>query len=128
MLLVGFFLGFGNFVAFLADSPVGVLQKYLPAKKLFIFSAGLMLSASFIFLYFIFFSTSSYSVSGTLLPPTELMKQFLSSGLNVILLFVSVTLYGIIKELSDVTSLSYIMNNADPSEYADLFSRNNIFS
>lgn len=56
------------------------------------------------------------------------MIQFLGSGFNVLLLFISVALYGIIKELSDVTSLSYIMNNADPSEYADLLSRNNIFS
>ena len=56
------------------------------------------------------------------------MIQFMSSGFNLLLLFVSVALYGIIKELSDVTSLSYIMNNADPSEYADLLSRNNIFS
>ena len=47
---------------------------------------------------------------------------------NVILLLVSVVFYGIIKELSDVTSLSYVMNNADPSEYAELLSKNNIFS
>lgn len=41
---------------------------------------------------------------------------------------VSVVFYWIIKELSDVTSLSYIMNNADPSEYSELLSKNNIFS
>ena len=122
MLLVGIFLGIGNFIAFLADSPVGVLQKYIRPKNIFISSAILMLVVSLIFLYFIFSSDSSPSTSDSLI------SIFLASGLNILLLFVSVGLYGIIKELSDVTSLSYIMNNADPSEYADLLSRNNIFS
>lgn len=121
-LLVGIFLGIGNFIAFLADSPVGVLQKYIMPKKLFITSASLMLVVSLIFLYFIFGSRLLDSNSGSFL------SQFLSSGLNILLLFVAVGLYGIIKEMTDVTSLSYIMNNADPSEYADLLSRNNIFS
>ncbi|MDD5376720.1 MAG: MFS transporter [Candidatus Gracilibacteria bacterium] len=121
-LLVGIFLGIGNFIAFLADSPVGVLQKYILPKRLFIVSATLMLVVSLIFLYFIFSSNSRGSSSDSLI------SVFLNSGLNILLLLVSVGLYGIIKELSDVTSLSYIMNNADPSEYADLLSRNNIFS
>ncbi len=115
------FLGIGNLVSFLVDSPVGVIQKYFHAKKIFVASAILMLIVSLIFLYFIF---SSDSNSGS----DSLLSYFLGSGLNLILLFISVILYGIIKELSDVTSLSYIMNNADPSEYADLLSRNNIFS
>lgn len=86
-----------------------------------------MLVVSVIFLYFIFFSGSDMSISGSLLS-TDLLKQFFSSGINILLLFISVILYGIIKELSDVTSLSYIMNNADPSEYSELLSKNNIFS
>jgi hypothetical protein len=53
-LLVGIFLGIGNFIAFLVDIPVGVLQKYILPKKLFIISAVLMLVVSLIFLYFIF--------------------------------------------------------------------------
>lgn len=81
-----------------------------------------MLVVSLIFLYFIFSSNSSGSNSNSLI------SLFLNSGINILLLLVSVGLYGVIKELSDVTSLSYIMNNADPSEYADLLSRNNIFS
>lgn len=81
-----------------------------------------MLVVSLIFLYFIFSSSSSGSNSNSLI------SLFLNSGINILLLLVSVGLYGVIKELSDVTSLSYIMNNADPSEYADLLSRNNIFS
>lgn len=81
-----------------------------------------MLVVSLIFLYFIFSAGSHGSGSDSLI------STFLNSGFNILLLFVSVGLYGVIKELSDVTSLSYIMNNADPSEYADLLSRNNIFS
>ncbi|MFA6090459.1 MAG: MFS transporter [Candidatus Gracilibacteria bacterium] len=121
-LLVGIFLGIGNFIAFLVDIPVGVLQKYILPKKLFIISAVLMLVVSLIFLYFIFGSSISLTNGDSLI------ARFFSSSLNIILLLVSVCLYGIIKEMSDVTSLSYIMNNADPSEYADLLSRNNIFS
>ena len=121
-LLVGIFLGMGNFIAFFVDSPVWVLQKYILPKKLFLISATFMLVVSCIFLYFIFFSSLLDSTSWSFL------SQFLWSSFNLFLLFVAVCLYGTIKELSDVTSLSYIMNNADPSEYPDLLSRHNIFS
>jgi len=86
-----------------------------------------MLVVSLIFLYFIFSSSDSGGSSTSLLS-TDMFKQFFSSGFNILLLLISVILYGIIKELSDVTSLSYIMNNADPSEYSELLSKNNIFS
>lgn len=129
--LVGIFLWLGNFVAFIVDSPVWVLQKYFPAKKLFIFSAILMLVVSVIFLYFIF-STWSTSLN---INPDDFLKfskdafdRLFGSLFNIILLVISVLFYWIIKELSDVTSLSYIMNNADPSEYSELLSKNNIFS
>lgn len=81
-----------------------------------------MLIVSVIFLYFIF------SAKNPPLGGASLIGNFLGSGFNILLLLVSVTLYGLIKELSDVTSLSYILNNADPSEYAELLSKNNIFS
>lgn len=130
-ILVWFFLGFGNLVAFVIDSPIWVLQKYFSAKKLFITSAVLMLVVSLIFLYFMF-STWNNTLN---VSPQELLDfskqaftRFFSSLTNMILLVISVILYWVIKELSDVTSLSYIMNNADPSEYAELLSKNNIFS
>ena len=37
-------------------------------------------------------------------------------------------LYGFAKEVNDITTLSYILNNADPSEYSNIISRNNIFA
>ena len=50
---VGVFLGIGNFVSFLADPPVGVIQKYFSAKKIFVTSAAMMFVVAAIFLYFI---------------------------------------------------------------------------
>ncbi|MDD2486823.1 MAG: MFS transporter [Candidatus Gracilibacteria bacterium] len=127
-LIVGIFLGLGNFISFLVDSPVGVIQKYFNAKKIFIASATGMLIVSVIFLYFIWSAGSvDMSLPKDILSKTMLTK-IISSIPNVLLLVISVILYGVIKELSDVTSLSYIMNNADPSEYAELLSKNNIFS
>ncbi|MDD4151370.1 MAG: MFS transporter [Candidatus Gracilibacteria bacterium] len=128
-IIVGIFLALGNLVSFVVDSPVGVIQKYFKSKTLFLFGAILMLIVSAIFLYFIY-STNSITIDESMTTTDFSLIQFqklFGSVLNIFLLLVSVVFYGIIKELSDVTSLSYIMNNADPSEYADLLSRNNIF-
>ena len=127
VLLVGIFLGIWNAVSFVVDSPVWVLQKYFKAKNLFIVSAVFMLITSLIFLYFIYTTDTSSSLSWDIFS-TEMLKKLLSSLLNILLLLASVIFYWIIKELSDVTSLSYIMNNADPSEYSELLSKNGIFS
>ncbi len=130
VLLVWLFLWFWNLISFLVDSPIWVLQKYFTAKKIFIFSAILMLLTSIIFLYFIYYASQAeiwVEVSWDILSK-EMFTKFISSSFNIFLLLISVTFYWIIKELSDVTSLSYIMNNSDPSEYAELISKNNIFS
>lgn len=128
-ILVGIFLALWNLVSFLVDSPVWVIQKYFKSKTIFLFWAILMLIVSAIFLYFIY-STNSITIDESMTTTDFSLIQFEKlfwSILNIFLLLVSVIFYWIIKELSDVTSLSYIMNNADPSEYADLLSRNNIF-
>lgn len=126
-LLVGLFLGFGNLVAFLVDGPIGILQKYFSAKTLFLASTVFMLFVSAIFMYFIF-SADIKNVASSVTAQADILVDFLTSGLNIILLLGSVVFYGLIKELSDVTSLSYVLNNADPSEYSELLSKNNIFS
>jgi hypothetical protein len=48
--------------------------------------------------------------------------------MNLVLLAVAAVLYGFAKEVNDITTLSYILNNADPSEYSSIISRNNIFA
>ncbi|MDD2907665.1 MAG: hypothetical protein PHH98_03410 [Candidatus Gracilibacteria bacterium] len=124
-LVVGIFLGLGNLVSFFADSPVGVFQKYFTPKKIFLFGTYLMFVVSLIFLYFIY-QTSTIDVNLDF--SVEALKSMFGSFFNILLLLIAVALYGIIKEISDVTSYSYIMNNADPSEYSMLFSKRNIWS
>lgn len=127
-LIVWLFLWFGNLVSFFVDSPVWVIQKYFTAKKLFIASAVWMLIVAIIFLYFIWSAwTVDLTLSKDLLTKAMFDKIF-SSFPNLFLLLISVILYWIITELNNVTSLSYLMNNSDPSEYADLLSKNNMYS
>lgn len=127
-LLVWFFLWIWNLVAFLSDSPIWVFQKYFSAKKIFLFSWYLMLIVSIIFLYFIY-QTNTINITNIEIDfSVEALKNLFSSFFNIFLLLLAVTFYWIIKELSDVTSLSYIMNNSDPSEYSSLFSKRNIYS
>ncbi len=127
-LIVWIFLWLWNLVSFFADSPVWVFQKYFTPKKIFLFWAYLMLLVSLIFLYFIY-QTNTLNLTDLSLDFTvEALKNIFWSVFNIILLLVSVSLYWIIKEISDVTSYSYIMNNSDPSEYATIFSKRNIYS
>jgi hypothetical protein len=131
--MVGIFLALGNLVSFFSDSPVGVLQRYFKPKQIFFSSALLMAVVSSIFLYFSFFTKASlavYSATDILTTNPETLKAlfsaFFGSIFHIILVVISVVLYGIIKELGEVTSLSFILNNADPSEYAAIISKNNI--
>lgn len=47
--------------------------------------------------------------------------------LNLILIIIAAICYGVVKEINDVTALSYIMNNVPPSDYSEVMARNNIF-
>ena len=124
--LVGIFLGFGNLVSLVLDAPVGVLQRYFSAKKLYVIGAVSQLVAAGIFLNFIFgFLQFSKTASGGKI--TEFLTAFLASGSNVFFLILASLCYGLTKELNDITTLSYILNNADPSEYSEIMSKNNIW-
>lgn len=46
----------------------------------------------------------------------------------MLLLAVAAGLYGFTKEVNDLTTLTYILNNSDPSEYSSIISKNNIFA
>ncbi len=54
VVLVGIFLGIANFIAFLLDIPVGILQRYYSTKKMFVLGAISQLIATGIFFSFIF--------------------------------------------------------------------------
>lgn len=120
------FLGFGNLVALVLDIPVAALQRYFSAKQLFTISSLSMLTAGGIFLKFIY--ASSLFTGGGESSVVSLLESFLDSTGNLLLLVLAATLYGIAKEVNDLTTLSYILNNADPSEYSSIISRNNIFA
>ncbi len=126
VLLVWLFLWLWNLVSFLVDSPIWVLQRYFKQKNLFLTSSYLMLIVGGIFLYFTFWTNNielwEFSVFSI-----EAIKWLFSSVLNIWLILFSAITYGIIKELWEVTTNSYVMNNVDPSQYADLFSKKNIF-
>lgn len=125
-ILVGIFLAVGNLVSLLLDIPVGILQRYFYAKRLYLFAASAMFGAGLIFLKFIYVSSLFKPESGGSI--TTHLGAFLDSGTNVVLLLVASCLYGFAKEVNDITTLSYILNNADPSEYSNIISRNNIFA
>lgn len=127
LLLVWLFLWFWNLISFLSDSPIWVIQKYFNAKKIFLFGSYLMLIVSIIFVYFIYNTNLIELNIINLGLSVDAIKIFLWSIINIILLLFTVTLYWIIKEISEVTSYSYIMNRTDPSEYSSLFSKRNIY-
>ncbi len=124
--LVGLFLGLGNLVSLLLDVPVSILGRYFTPKRLYFVGAFSMLGAGLIFLKFIYASSifTPSGVSGL----TTLLGHFLDSTANLALLILAACMYGFTKEVNDLTTLSYILNNSDPSEYSTIISRNNIFS
>ncbi len=44
------------------------------------------------------------------------------------MLLIAAGLYGFTKEVNDLTTLSYILNNSDPSEYSSIISKNTIYA
>ena len=52
--LVGFFLGFANLIAFGIDIPLGIIQRYVSTRHMFIIAAISQLIATVIFFGFIF--------------------------------------------------------------------------
>ena len=124
--LVGIFLGLGNLVSLLADSPIGVLQKYIPARRLFLASGAMIFVATLIFLKFIF-DASEIDMSEIQVSSDALMSFFRNDLANISFVILAAILYGLIKEVNEVTITSYILNNADPSEYATIIGRNNIY-
>lgn len=130
VVLVWIFLGIWNLVSFLIDIPVWILQKYFKAKTLYVFGAIFQLLAMSIFTLFIFdavnaLTDAAKSNSGTL---NTIIQDVLWSWINMILLLLAAISYWIAKEINDVTTLSYIMNNVPPTSYSEIMARSWIFS
>lgn len=129
ILLVWIFLAIWNLVALLIDIPVWVLQKYLHPRTLLAISNTLMLIVILIIFKFTFFKEIELLYIWTendIEKTISYLWMFLNSWLNFILLIISRILYWFIKEIYDVTALSYIFNNSTPSEYAKYISKYNI--
>ena len=131
LLLVWLFLWLWNLVALLLDIPIWVIQKYCKPKKILIFWNSLMVISILIFVKFIYFSSLPDLVPGFLENNITSVSFsniaiFLDSWINCFLILLSAVFYWIIKESFDVTLYSYVLNNSDPSEYAENLSKYNI--
>lgn len=127
--LVWIFLGLANFMAFLLDIPLGILQRYISTKKLFIIAAVSQLIAVGIFFWFIFkFFTLLEFASGAVTPDSlkESVTWFFGSAINWIWVFIASLCYGLTKELNDVSTFWYVLSHANPSQYGTILARNNI--
>lgn len=81
----------------------------------------------FIFKVAGFISTTTTSITDVAFFD-QLFRFFFGSILNLVLLCIAAICYGLVKEINDVTSLSYIMNNVPPANYSEVMARANIFS
>lgn len=123
-LLVGIFLGIGNIWSMLIDVPLGTIQRHVAAKTMLGIANAMMIFAAILFLYLVRAADDlSFSLGGGII---EITRTFLTTGVNFGLLLLVGILYGTIKEIYDITTISYLLNHVDPSEYDTSLSKNNI--
>lgn len=93
---------------------------------MFVVANIFMILSAAIFLYLVKTSNGlGLNFSGGIL---EITRTFLMTGVNSILLLIIGILYGTVKEIYDITILSYLLNHNDPSEYDKALSQSNIYS
>jgi len=129
LFLVWIFLWLWNLFAFFFDVPVGILQYYFPSKHLYTFWVLSQMVAMLIFSMFIF-SVTEYLTDPVLWYSWALegvLSFFLQDWLNLILMILAAMCYGFTKEINDITTISYVLNNATPAQYKSIFAKNNIF-
>lgn len=130
VVLVGIFLWIGNLISFIIDIPVGILQKYFKAKTLYVIGTIFQLLAMSIFTLFIFQATDIITKAAA--TNVEILDTIVGlifwNLVNILLLLVASFCYWVAKEINDVTTLSYIMNNVPPTSYAEIMARSGIFS
>lgn len=132
--LVGIFLWFANFVAFLLDIPLGILQRYISTKKFFIIAVISQLVAIGIFFALIsqafgligIITDSGLSALGAESAGSFISEKIFGSWITWIGLIVAAFCYGFTKEINDVSTFWYVLSNSNPSEYGTILSRTNI--
>lgn len=106
------------------DVPLGTIQRHVASKTMLAVANALMIVAAIIFLYLVrTVDELGFSFSGGII---EITRTFLSTGVNFTLLLLVGILYGTVKEIYDITTISYLLNHVDPSEYDTSLSKNNI--
>jgi hypothetical protein len=55
------------------------------------------------------------------------LSFFLTDALNIVLLVIAAMCYGFTKEVNDITTITYVLNNSHPNQYKSIFAKNNIF-
>ncbi len=132
LLLVWIFLWLWNFFAFLFDVPISILQSYFKSKTLLWFWAIAQMFAMVIFANFIFWTTDflAWEVAWTL-EWIELLWAtahfFLWDVTNWLLLLWAAVCYWFNREINDITFLSYILSEANPSQYKKIIAQKNLF-
>ena len=126
--LVGVFLGLGNLFAFLFDVPIGILQYYFKPKTLYLFWVISQLIAILIFWNFIFSITDfiSENIAENAGVLEWIVSFFLQDGLNAFFMIIAAVCYGFTKEVNDITTISYVLSNANPNQYKTIIARNNL--
>jgi len=129
LFLVGLFLWLGNLFAFLLDVPIGILQYYYSSKQLYAFWVFSQMLAMTIFTMFIFSVTDF--ITNPVLQNTGwfegVLTFFIQDVWNIILLVIAALCYWFTKEVNDITTISYVLNNAHPDQYKSIIAKNNIF-
>lgn len=108
----------------IVDVPLGTIQRHVASKTMLSVANALMIVAAIMFLFLVRSAGDmSFSLSGGVIEAT---RTFLTTGINFLLLLVVGIIYGTIKEIYDITTMSYLLNHCDPSEYDTAMSKNNI--
>lgn len=127
--LVWVFLWLWNLFAFFFDVPIGILQYYFKPKTLYMFGIISQIISMLIFANFIFSITGyvSENIVETVGVFESVLSFFLTDIVNIILLIIAAMCYWFTKEVNDITTITYVLNNAHPNQYKTIFAKNNLF-
>lgn len=125
ILLTWLFLWLWNFIAFVIDIPIWVSLKYIRSKTMLIIWIILLLFEALIFFKFILFT--NISLGDNLSKIASIFDYFINSTTNLILAILCWVFYWVIKEIFDITCLSYTLDNSTNDELPGNLSKSNIY-